>query len=436
MTRQPASGDYQSEYQGRVGITPPDSSPAAERTVASLPEQWRQRVPTRIPVWPAWAKKLESVDVNAHAARHYRGEYITWRRGYDADNRRQRDLVQFPMHIGELVLICVAGEPEQLALYLYMPGDFWYRTPIEPVVRTDGWAAVLRQPVREWLALTYRQRIVRACTETILACRESQERLARDRARRVSSATELEWLNNIIEQFTDLRHQALDEVNNLAEESILASFDSWVNGVQQFTMATQEDVMDALSDALYVRDNAEIAQEIDEALAAFARCSVVTAIDEEDNGTLLGRAQAVRRCADTAANLLNMPSPEDTSIRLPSETPGAYLRRVLRNPELRLQLENDNALYRLVQSGTANAVRVHLRVNYHIDLPHLRLSAIQRAFSDAGVHEAYWREAQDEPQAEQPRRRTRARRRRQPQQRPTPEREMRNIRIRRSSESE
>jgi len=250
-----------------------------QRTTDSLPDEWQSAQRACVPIRFLWAKRVMRVSPTAFSARHYQGDYLSLRR-------------PTALNVGDLVLVCTA-DPQMILLYLYMPDDFWYRTKLEPVMRAEGWGAIIRNYVRDWTALSYQQRIVRACTEIVLDVRESRDALMGDTN---TAPANIGRMTEIIRTFESIRRTAIGEFHELSTAAVRQSFEAWLESVVAFTESSEQQVLETLNLAL----EANIPEQETENDAAIVLADSITNIFAEHG------IHSNRNPADLPAKLRNI----------------------------------------------------------------------------------------------------------------------------------
>jgi hypothetical protein len=161
------------------------------------------------------------------------------------------------MYPGELVLACTRN-PEFVVLYLYMPGGFWYRTDIAPVAHIANWCELICNDVRDWLGLSYRQRIWRACTETIITVRNAKlqnaSMLSPTQRPTATQCNENAEYDAILQQFEQIRLTAIGTTRNLAATDVQRSLRNWIETATAHTGMPRKDVIAAVQLVLHDAD--------------------------------------------------------------------------------------------------------------------------------------------------------------------------------------
>ena len=117
----------------------------------SLPPEWCDELYVRVPMCDvAWAKAIYYVPPILSNANELRGIFLPL--------SSQR----FYAHVGTVLLIL---KSELLSIWLLMPDDEWYAAPMERIAHQPGWLDLIKRPLRSWVSMSYRHRILRACIE-------------------------------------------------------------------------------------------------------------------------------------------------------------------------------------------------------------------------------------------------------------------------------
>jgi len=271
-----------------------------------LPTQWCGRITTRFPIPARWAKLVHGANRLVRTIRDLHGRYISVDHSCD-------------LLYGSIVVAHThtrAGNPVIIA-YLFMPHVFWYRLPIPPVQYTTDWAAVIGPQLCEYLALTLRQRIVRACNEVITT---------------VSNYVDTSERETVLTQFTDVRNEALENVTNATPDAIRRSFDNWLARVRATANLDEQVIWTAIRQALSSTADNELLQQVLRLCA-----DLDTSLVADADISLSDALSIIHRCLITVLNVAETP----LYLRLQLENNASFMRMIHRDSATRTLSNTD-----------------------------------------------------------------------------------------------
>ena len=230
-----------------------------------MPAAWNEQawfMPT-LPADVDWARHVTIVPFNATTARDFVGDYL--------GIRTIAGIPRVRVRAGEVVLM--QQHSMHICAWIYLPDVAWYRTRQQPVVRAAGWGRVIKDHVREWVAMPRLQRIIRAAIEAKTDFAVAQSRLHEEFDADVNLAfneinadvnlafneINVEWqlYQDKIEQLERLLTTASgdDRITDVRNGMLQSAFSAWASSIAERGNFTTDEVMSALADSLAQDEN-------------------------------------------------------------------------------------------------------------------------------------------------------------------------------------